>query len=194
MRCPYLLHDQSYGQSYDQNDYLCAVVLRRLSRALLYVNNYLEFMQMLRILPALMLAALALSSCRQSGQSENKEAAQPEPMQGFMVTLECRELQGPDSETPQAEVFLRIANEATLLDTISTCQRIEPASYEQYGMPAQTVSACGGWWAGGGDYFYTIIDGDQLLVMKGWQDEGQTDEGFHYEEVKRIALAEVQPK
>jgi hypothetical protein len=150
---------------------------------------------MLRILPALVLAALALTNCQQSAQNGNQESDQSKPpMQGFMVTLECRELQGPDSEMPQAEVLLRIANEVTLLDTISTCQRIEPADYEQYGIPTPTVSACGGWWAGGGDYFYAIIDGDQLVVMQGWQDEGQTDEGFHYQEVKRIALTEVQPK
>lgn len=135
-----------------------------------------------------LLASAAIMGCQSGDASAKEKADEPKPMQGFTVTLECRELSGPDSETPSAEVALVIAGKRNLLDTISVCQVIEAADYPNHKMPMQTISACGGWWAGAGDYFYAYINGDKVVVMQGWQAEEQTDEGYHYEQVAEFPL------
>jgi hypothetical protein len=44
------------------------------------------------------------------------------------------------------------------------------------------VAACGGWYAGAGDYYYALEMKGKIVVMKGWNAEEQTDEGYHYEQ------------
>lgn len=64
---------------------------------------------------------------------------------------------------------------------------IDKAEYESMGIPSTALSACGAWWAGGGDYFYLIQSNNQLIVYAGWLDEmEEQDNGYHWEEVNRF--------
>lgn len=48
-------------------------------------------------------------------------------------------------------------------------------------IPGEALAACGGWYAGGGDYYYLVINKNNGIdVYHGWQDEGQTDSGYHW--------------
>src|SRR3989338_5402261 len=62
---------------------------------------------------------------------------------------------------------------------------ISVKSRADYDIPADALASCGGWWAGGGDYFYAIWENNNVVVYQGWQDEGQKDNGFHWKAVKR---------
>lgn len=64
---------------------------------------------------------------------------------------------------------------------------IDQFEYEAMGIPGDALSACGAWWAGGGDYFYLRVSTDQLIVYGGWIEEmAPEDEGYHWEERMRI--------
>lgn len=64
---------------------------------------------------------------------------------------------------------------------------IDKGEYESMGIPSTALSACGAWWAGGGDYFYLTQSNNQLIVYAGWLDEmEEQDNGYHWEEVKRF--------
>lgn len=63
---------------------------------------------------------------------------------------------------------------------------ISVADYKSKEIPENALAACGGWWAGAGDYFYVIESGNKLVVYQGWQDEGQTDEGYHWKKMKEF--------
>ncbi len=91
-------------------------------------------------------------------------------------------------ENPNSQVFIQINDSRIKIADIQACDVIGPDSYAQYDIPADAIAACGGWWAGAGDYFYAVRDGDIIRVMKGWQDEGQEDQGFHYETNREIDL------
>lgn len=85
-----------------------------------------------------------------------------------------------DFDAPQNEIVLKVDGKEQKIDTILACDVIAAADYQRHEIPATAVSACGGWWAGGGDYFYAIIENNQAVVYQGWQDEGQEDVGFHW--------------
>ena len=67
-------------------------------------------------------------------------------------------------------------------------QTYQKESYEDMGIPEDAISACGGWWAGGGIYLYLQKQGNKIIVFKGWVDEMQEDEGYHWEHFKEIEM------
>jgi hypothetical protein len=50
-----------------------------------------------------------------------------------------------------------------------------------------SITACGSWWAGAGDYFYIAPSKKGVAVYKGWQDEEQEEPGYHWEFFKEIS-------
>jgi len=101
------------------------------------------------------------------------------------IRLYCKD-KGVDSmETPQADVLLVADGKETLIKSVNGCSEITKESYQQYGIPKDALAACGGWWAGAGDYFYVVLRNGKPVVFAGWQDEGQEDDGYHWEEVKQ---------
>lgn len=57
---------------------------------------------------------------------------------------------------------------------------IEKEKYAEMQIPADAIEACGGWFAGGGDYFYVINQNGRAVVYQGFLEEQQTDEGYHW--------------
>jgi hypothetical protein len=54
-------------------------------------------------------------------------------------------------------------------------------------IPGEALTACGGWYAGGGDYYYLVVNKNNGIdVYHGWQDEGQTDNGYHWTKVTEL--------
>jgi len=87
---------------------------------------------------------------------------------------------------PSNEVTLNIADFEYILDTINTCETINPADYASHDIPGTAIDACGGWFAGGGTYYYLNRTENILDVYMGWQDEEQEDQGYHYKVVKQF--------
>lgn len=100
------------------------------------------------------------------------------------VSLVCRD-RGTDSlGTPHHDVYLSVGGAETKVKSINSCSEIAKADYARHEIPAEAVAACGGWWAGAGDYYYVIMKEGKPVVFEGWQDEGQKDQGFHWKEFK----------
>lgn len=81
-------------------------------------------------------------------------------------------------------VLLTVDGKTTPIDTVNACEVIPASNYDQYDIPKAAKSACGGWWAGAGDYFYATIEKNKVVVYQGWQDEQQEDEGYHWKAMK----------
>jgi hypothetical protein len=101
----------------------------------------------------------------------------------LVVRFECETRIDESTGSPFSEVYLLVDEEKIKVADIGACDPFSPAQYADYNMPSTTLAACGGWWAGAGDYLFAVQEGDSLLVFRGWQEEGQEDEGFHYERV-----------
>lgn len=141
----------------------------------------------LRYLSILICCGFILVGCRNEPTSQNSQAPVEKPLPGS-VYFRCDVLTDEDSGQPMSQVFLVMGQQATKVADIAACDSIPQASWEQYTIPENALAACGGWWAGAGDYLYAVRDGNTIKIMKGWQDEGQQDEGFHYAEELRITI------
>lgn len=134
---------------------------------------------------ALVFACQSNQSEPENSNTEEKEAAINAP--SIDAQFYCRDLTTSD-DMPRAEVSLYLNKARYVIDTIQTCDLFEPADYAKYEIPAEAISACGGWWAGAGDYLYAIVEEDVCIVMQGWQDEQQEDDGFHYERARSFKV------
>lgn len=91
---------------------------------------------------------------------------------------------GVDSfDIPHTDVYLYVDGKETKIKSVNSCSDIPKDNYLQYEIPKEAVKACGGWWAGAGDYFYVVLRNGKPVVYAGWLDEGQEDKGYHWEEL-----------
>ncbi len=118
-------------------------------------------------------------------ESEQQEAAVDLEEPVTSVKLKGKFLRELDYGMREHLVILEVNGKSQTIDTVATCDPITKKSYTQYDIPATAKSACGGWWAGYGEYFYATIENDKAVVYYGWQDEGQEEPGYHWE-VKKL--------
>jgi hypothetical protein len=85
-------------------------------------------------------------------------------------------------DMPSSDISISINGKETFLETI-----LGDATIQNDIGVKNSITACGGWWAGAGDYFYAISSAKGVIVYKGWQDEQQEDSGYHWEKFKEIS-------
>lgn len=130
---------------------------------------------------------LLLMACQ---PKETPQESTETDLTSIEAELTCTALGEDENGVPGSLVALVLNGTKHDLDTIAACESIGAADFGRYDIPTEAVSACGGWWAGAGDYFYVMVEGNVCTVMQGWQDEQQEDEGFHYEQVRRLVVSE----
>jgi len=99
------------------------------------------------------------------------------------VKLLCKSMGEDSLGIPHHDVYLLVDGKETKIKGINGCNDISKTDYTTYEIPAAAVSACGGWWAGAGDYYYVIMEDGKPAVYEGWQDEMQKEKGFHWKKI-----------
>ncbi|MBI5916518.1 MAG: hypothetical protein HY842_14165 [Bacteroidetes bacterium] len=131
---------------------------------------------------------IACKSDKPEGQeqttSETTAALDPATIQ-----LICKPSEEPntDADAPRHEVFLQLGNSQVKVADILNCETLGKDAYEQYQMPANALSAVGGWWAGAGDYLYVVLEGENYVVKQGSADEARAANDFGYKTVMTFA-------
>jgi hypothetical protein len=130
----------------------------------------------------LCVAMLALElGCQNS--SRTKPTQGPESVAG--ISLGFQDLGEDESGIPRSVLVLAENGGAIALDTVRvSLAKIERERYAEMGIPTEALDACGGWYAGSGDYFYVVQRKGKAIVYKGFQDEAQTDQGYHWQELE----------
>jgi hypothetical protein len=94
-----------------------------------------------------------------------------------------------NEDMPEAKISVTVNGKKHSITTMyCPAKEIGTNAFEEMGIPKNAISACGAWWAGAGDYAYMILNNNTLEVYLGWQDETQTDDGFHWKKEKTITL------
>lgn len=115
---------------------------------------------------------------------DKKTEEAEETMAPKAVQLKGKFLKEDEYGNSQYAVLLTVDGKTTAIDTVLACETIPASNFDQYDIPKTAKSACGGWWAGAGDYFYATIEENKVVVYQGWQDEQQEDEGYHWKAMK----------
>ncbi len=101
------------------------------------------------------------------------------------IRLLCEDAGGTE-EAPAFALYLQVDDrKSKVAETASACDVINSEAYATYEIPAEARFAAGGWWAGAGDYYYVIAEGNTLAVYHAAVDEMQEEPGYSY---KRIAV------
>lgn len=132
-----------------------------------------------KIVLAVLSAALLLSAC-QSGSTDQSGS------ESYNIQLQCQ-ASNTEQTASQNAVYAIVNQNKVKLGSISSCDSIAPASYEDYDIPAEALAAVGGWWAGLGEYFYAIKEDSTIAFYQGWVEEGQEEERYHYTKVGTFA-------
>lgn len=134
---------------------------------------------LLFILPFLML----LLSCEENADKHQSTEIKT-------AEFVCKKATDWSEELPKYEVHFNLNGTQKLIAVINSCQTYTKDVFKQYEIPATALAACGGWWAGGGDYLYAIKQAGEVEIFKGTQDEGQTEPGYGYERIRVIEISE----
>jgi len=99
------------------------------------------------------------------------------------VKLICKELGEDSLGIPHFDVLLSAEGKETIIKNINGCSDITKSDYKRYEIPDSAIAACGGWYAGAGDYYYVVMQNGKPLVFEGWQDESQQEKGYHWKQI-----------
>lgn len=93
-----------------------------------------------------------------------------------------------DLGNPRSQIFLEVNGQEIDLQDAVACEKIEAKDYKTYQIPEAAVDACGGWWAGSGDYFYLIknTSSNYYQVMHAEVDEQGAAE-YKYDSIISLA-------
>lgn len=124
---------------------------------------------------------LFLAAC----QTDKKPSEAPQQPSAMLV---CETIAAPeDGDMPLAAVYAQIGDTKIKVAELSVCRLIAPEEYADLQVPAGANSAVGGFWAGAGDYLYTITQDGITQVFQGGMYEGQVTSTFGYMPTGEIA-------
>ncbi len=99
------------------------------------------------------------------------------------ISISCASAGESTEGIPSFRLTAIEGDQVFLLDNLPACQMIPKSDFPKYQIPAEAHMAAGGWYAGGGDYFYTLRENDQWLIKKGGIDEMQLTQSYGYRTV-----------
>ena len=159
------------------------------------VSTFPELLPMKSLsIPALHLFVMLNVSCGHSGPSTVADTSSHQTAEA-QPTLQDKQMQASfimdtfeDSmEIPHTKVTLDYNDSRTALDPMLCAGTLyDKQQMKDMEIPDDAITACGGWYAGGGDYYYIVPTATGIAVYKGYQDEEQEDAGYHWEKVKEI--------
>ena len=113
---------------------------------------------------------LIIGACSQPADGEQQQTDN-----GASETPEliCKEVRNADEnpESPLSEVYVKLGDYQLKVADVTICMSMDTSEYASQNIPDTALSAVGGWWAGAGDYFFLIADGDKYRVMHKAVDE-----------------------
>lgn len=104
---------------------------------------------------AFLLCLFSWSACGPEDTSDATEAVEDIL---YSVALTCEPQPEGEDGTPQNVVMATVNENRTRIADIAACELLEEHQYAELGIPADALTAVGGWWAGSGDYIYATKD------------------------------------
>ena len=123
------------------------------------------------------LMCIAIFACKQEG-TKNTQA--PNAEKEIRVQLLCESL-SQDVTEPLYAVYAIVEDGKVKIAETNVCETLDKEQWADYEIPAEALTAAGGWWAGGGDYFYAIQKGEEIQILQAFIDESQAEVPYVYE-------------
>lgn len=128
---------------------------------------------------------MLLSACNFASSNNDKDKKTSD--NPIKLSLVCQPETSTIEGTPAHSVHLMFNDEKIKLADILACETFQKESYAQYQMPTNAMDACGGWWAGAGEYFflYQKTNGNYAVNYGQMYEEKETGK-YDYTELIQI--------
>ena len=131
--------------------------------------------------------SVACNNDTASSHNQTKTATKNESIQSDLPSFDI-ETEMSEDGTPNSTVSILVGGKKLEITKVNACKKIEKADFDQFQIPAEAIAACGGWWAGAGDYFYILDDGNNnYTIMQGAIDEESTSDSYNYKMVMKLS-------
>lgn len=152
-----------------------------------------DYFHNMRSILLFILIVLFVASCQPAVQEVQEVSYEPFANEGrpARASLVCKFIGEDENGIPSSEVYIEYKGDLRKVADCQNCNSITSEEYDNYAIPAGATDACGGWFAGAGDYFYIMQYHDRIELFAGWQDEGQITGGdnfFHWEHKSTIKI------
>lgn len=118
-----------------------------------------------------------------SNKGNGKEMTENAPKLSLVCQPETSIMEG----APAHSVYLMFNEEKIKLADILACEVFKKEDFKQHQMPDNTLQACGGWYAGGGEYFYLYQKANGNYAVKYGQMYEEKETGnYDYTELIQI--------
>ncbi len=89
---------------------------------------------------------------------------------------------------PHSKVYLRVGTKRVLIEPNAEFEfnTVSRKEFKDQKVPALALTACWGWFAGGGEVLYVVQHKKALRVYRRWEDEQAPD--FPYKRIRTITL------
>jgi hypothetical protein len=125
-----------------------------------------------------------ISSCK--NEPKTQQPTKPKTtvkVPELKANLFCKTTEDAETALPKSIIFLELGADTFKIGTLLNCNQIKPNDYQNYQIPANALTAAGGWWAGSGDYFYVVKQDENFVVKQGMMDEMQAANEYGYRTV-----------
>ena len=95
----------------------------------------------------IILCFISFFSCQNDSSSSSSDDL---PQLNFV----CKTNPDHSDDIPSNSVSLNLNGKNFHLANILTCEKFAKKDFQNHDIPAKAIDACGGWWAGSGEYFY----------------------------------------
>lgn len=90
-------------------------------------------------------------------------------------------------DQPHSIISVVMGNRKVKVAETMSCEMIAKKDFGGFQIPGTALAACGGWWAGSGDYFYIVQTGEGIYdVMHGIADEASESSDYGYKVIMNI--------
>ena len=120
------------------------------------------------------LSAMFIASCQPAVHEVQEFGYEPFENEGrpARASLVCKVITEDEHGIPSSEVYVEYKGDLRKVADCHNCNSISSEEYDNYAIPDGATDACGGWFAGAGEYFYIMQYNDRIELFAGWQDNG----------------------
>lgn len=127
-------------------------------------------------------------ACQNEPKTDQSHLSKPDVvLPELTAKLICQSTNDTNDEIPKSEVFLQLGDYKLKIGYLLNCAEIDTANYSNYQIPQNALTAAGGWWAGAGDYFYVIKNGENFVVKKGIMNAQKAADDYGYKTISTFS-------